>query len=333
MSARRVGMAALLTAGLTLSGCSTVTDPWKDLGGPPRVVVTFPPLASFVKNVGGEHVGVICICTATGPHDYKDPTADDFIALREADLFLINGLALDDVLAKHLKASSGNAKLVFVELGEKLPRKLLLKAEQEEGDKDKKHDHEHEHGEWDPHVWLGIPQACALVEQIRDQLKEIDRSHAADYDRNAAKYIEELKSLQKEYRDKFAAKKKEDRKLVSFHDSLRYFADGFGLEIVDVIEKKPGEELSAAQMNDLVKSCLKEKPRVIAVETQYPEKAADELRNELKKRELKDVKLVTVDPLETTDLGGRVKRDDSEWSQWYVRKMRENLDNLLGAMP
>jgi ABC-type Zn uptake system ZnuABC Zn-binding protein ZnuA len=328
MIGQRGRIAVLLAAALTLSGCSSAEDPWKNKPGPPRVVVSFPPLVSFVKNVGGEQVGVYCICTTTGPHEYKEPKTADFLALRGADVFVINGLGLDEVLAERMKSNVGTNKFLFAELGEKLPKKLLIPMEHEEGEAKEKH--EHEHGEFDPHIWLGTTQACAMVEQIRDKLKEADKKHAADYDKNAAEYIAKLKALQSEYRPKFMAKKKEDRKIVSFHDSLRYFAESFGVEVVAVIEPKAGEELSAAEMTELVKVCVEHKPHAIATESQYSEKAADELVNELKKRKVDKVKLVLVDPLETADPKDEVKLDDPKW---YETKMRQNLDNLLNALP
>jgi zinc transport system substrate-binding protein len=323
-----VALAVGLGAALALSGCSTVKDPWADKSGPPRVVVSFPPLVSFVKNVGGEHVGIINLCTATGPHHY-DPKTNDFIALQKADLFVINGLNLDEKFADRLKANSGNRKLVYLNLGAGLKKKgLVVPMEEHEGEaKEEKKDEPHEH-EDDPHVWLGIPQACAMVELIRDELVQLDAAHADEYKKNAAKYVAELKALQKEYKEKFA--KKANRKIVSSHDALGYFADSFGLKIVDVIEKKPGETPEVAQVKELVEACRKHKPAVITTEPQYPSTSAEDLLNELRKIKMENVKLVQVDPLETTDSADEVKLDDPAW---YVKKMRQNLDALLKALP
>jgi ABC-type Zn uptake system ZnuABC Zn-binding protein ZnuA len=55
---------------LPLSCGGGTTSPWADQGGPPRVVATFPPLACFVRNVGGNHVGVLSLCTSSGPHEF-----------------------------------------------------------------------------------------------------------------------------------------------------------------------------------------------------------------------------------------------------------------------
>src|ERR1700712_2018138 len=87
-----VAVIAASFAGLT--GCSSPPDPWAKQPGPPRVVVSIPPLYSFVKQVGGDKVGVICLCTRTGPHEYQ-ANANDSLALRQADLLLGIGLGLE----------------------------------------------------------------------------------------------------------------------------------------------------------------------------------------------------------------------------------------------
>src|SRR5581483_9467537 len=100
-----------------LVGCSHSSNPWENQPGPPRVVVSIPPLYSFVKAVGGDHVGVICLCTKTGPHEYQY-NPHDAIAARQADLLLGIGLGLDEKFMNEIKENSGNPKLKYVELAE-----------------------------------------------------------------------------------------------------------------------------------------------------------------------------------------------------------------------
>src|SRR5262249_54220428 len=64
----------------------------------PRVVVSSPPLDSFAKNLVADPRSVVCLCVTTGPHQYSY-TIQDTQLLKEADLFLANGLGLDDSFA------------------------------------------------------------------------------------------------------------------------------------------------------------------------------------------------------------------------------------------
>jgi zinc transport system substrate-binding protein len=338
MTLRRTVGALVVLASLVLSGCTPATPVWSKRGGPPRVVVTIPPLDNFVRNVGGDHIAVVSLCTDKGPHHYEY-APQDALLLREADLFFAIGLTLDDSFADPAQVASHNPRLRYVKLGERLPENLLITEEHEEpkGKEEHKHagheGHEgHHHGAFDPHVWLGIPQCVQMVETIRDELKKVDSAHADDYDRNAAGYVESLKKLQSHGKE--VLKDKKDRKIISFHESLRYFAKSFDIHIVDSIERAPGEEPTPAHLAELVKRCKEEKVRVIAVEPQYQKgTSADTLKKELRKEGV-EADLVVIDPLETADKkeltdDGRELKD----KKWYEMKMRQNLDALAKQLP
>jgi zinc transport system substrate-binding protein len=316
MTSRRTFLALLMgfaaASFVGLSGCSSHNDPWEGKGGPPRVVVSIPPLYSFVKAVGGDKVAVICICTTTGPHEYAY-NHSDALAARKADVLLGIGLKLDDKFMDKLRSSSGKPDLKFVQLGDGLKDKKLIKTLE---------------GEDDPHVWLGVETAKELVQEIAKQLKAVDRTNADTYQKNADAYCEKLTALQKEFRTEMKAK--EPEKIMPTHDSLQYFADSFGLTITEPLEKTPGENPSPEWTKQLLKICTdeeekdpkKRKPvRLIATEPQYEKKYADTLKAELKKKGI-DAVLFEIDPLETAD----AKELDADW---YLKKMRANLDNIL----
>src|SRR5262249_19088288 len=128
MNIRPRSAISLLTLGLVMMlgwlGCSPAPDPWG--GAPsPRVVVTFAPLYSFVKGVGGDHVAVRCLCTTAGPHHYEE-SAQDHQLVRDADLLFALGLTLDEKFADALAKDSRSKGFQYVKLGERLPRALLL---------------------------------------------------------------------------------------------------------------------------------------------------------------------------------------------------------------
>jgi zinc transport system substrate-binding protein len=293
----------------------------------------------MVKEVGGNHVGVVCLTSTTGPHGYNY-NAQDAMTVRDADLFFAIGLGLDDSFTDKARVNSGNRKLQeVVKLGDRLPAGLVeeMKGHAHDHKHDHghahKHDHKHDHGQAkgeahdhgkDPHVWLGIPQTVNLVEQIRDRLKEADAPHAGDYDKNAAAFIERLKKLQAE--GKAALAKKKDRRLISFHESLEYFADSFGLEVVASVQRTPGENPDPKTLQDLIALIEKDKVKVLAVEPQYEsDKAVQAITGELKKQNA-ELTILVIDPLETA----QEKELDAGW---YERKMRENLDTLEKNLP
>jgi ABC-type Zn uptake system ZnuABC Zn-binding protein ZnuA len=311
-----------LAATVAFVGCGRAPDPWREVsGGPTKVVASFPPLYCFTKSVAGPDAAVLCLLETTGPHDFH-PDRQDALKLSKADLFLVNGLGLDDWVPG-LVRDAHNTGLKVIPVGDAIPKKLLLERDEDEDKDEHKHGHDgHEHhGEHDPHVWLGVPQAVALVGRIRDVLKEQDKLHAAGFDKRAADYTAELRKLQDYGRKALAGKK--NKKLVATHDSLRYFCKSFGLELVGSIQPQAGVEADAGQLRELTKLCQKEHVRVIATEPQFSRATAETLGRQLRSRGLQ-VRIVEVDPLETAD--------PPLEPGYYVRKMRENLDNLAKSL-
>lgn len=301
---------------VTLSGCPKVADPWPQQSGP-RVLASFAPVYCFALNVAGSDAAILPLMTSHGPHGYSDSPSDT-VKLRRAQLFLINGLDLDNTIAKRVTKSSPNRNLRLVAVGDAIPASQLLAGGcncEHDGDDDK---HSHDHG-IDPHVWLGIPEAICMVEKIRDEFMLIDPTNAPAYRTRAATYVERLQKLHAEGRE--LLKNKKERKLVTFHDSLQYFRRSFELQIAGVVEIAPGSEPGPKRLSELVKLCQDEKVRLIAVEPQYPSNtAAKTILLELRKKGI-DAQFVEIDPLETA-------RHEDLNADFYERKMRENLTNL-----
>jgi ABC-type Zn uptake system ZnuABC Zn-binding protein ZnuA len=313
---------ALVAAGLGLAGCSAGPDAWQDRPGP-KILAFFPPLYSLAAQVAGDDAQVQSLLTAMGPHDY-DFHPSDATRVRRADLFLINGLGLDDDIGQRLAKSAGNDKLKVVEVGESVPEAELLAAGACSCGHDGEAGHEHHHhGAHDPHVWLGVPEAVHMVGAIQRALAEADPPHADGYAKRATALTDRLHALQADGKKMLAAKSEKAR-LLTQHDALRYFARSFGAEVVDAIEL-PGREPSGKRLAELVKLCQEKKVRLIAVEPQYSANtAAQTILTELHRHKI-DAAFVELDPLETASPADLTP-------DYYERKMRENLDHLTGAL-
>src|SRR5262249_31768718 len=156
---------------LALSGCRRADDVWPNTGKK-RVLTSFPPLYCFTQNVAGDDADVRCLLTLQGPHDYN-LTQREILLRDKADLMVINGLGLDEWATK--KKDKMHAKVV--EVAELLPRDQLRPMGKQADD-----GHGHGHGEFDPHVWLGPPQAKTMVAKIAAELSELDPAHKKAYE-------------------------------------------------------------------------------------------------------------------------------------------------------
>jgi zinc transport system substrate-binding protein len=324
-----VGGVLAVVAGLWLwtPGCASAPDPWAGLPGEPRVVVTIPPLYSFVRAVAGKRAAIKCLCTTTGPHHYELDYRDARL-LERGDLFFAIGLKLDNKFSDGLPGLAHRPGVPYVKMGDRLKDKgLVLKMRPHEHDKDAG-EHAHVHGEYDPHVWMGMEQVVAMVNLIRDELIAVDPEHRDAYTKNAADYVQKLKKLHQDGLDML--KDVKVRRIVSFHDALEYFAKSFKLEIADVIEMAPGDHPGPGHLAELVELCRNpDKPiGAITVEPQYPiSTSADQVRAELKGKGIR-IDLVSIDPLETADPDELQK----EGAAWYEKHMRSSLKALAGVL-
>jgi zinc transport system substrate-binding protein len=293
---------------LATSGCGGTKNAWK-ADRSPHVLAFFPPLYCFAANVVDPKAEVQTLMVENDPHHF-DPTIQHAALIRDADVFYINGLGLDDQIGDQLRRGAGTSKVRIVKLGEQVPEKDRVSLGKS----------------LDPHVWLGIPQAIQMVEGIRDDLKKAYPDRAKTYDDNAAAYIAKLKAIQADGTKAFADVKPEDRKIIAFHDSLQYFAKAFGLEVAGVVEIEPGVPPTPQQFDELLMICKEKNVRVIVSEPHYDQDgAAKRLRERLETNGVTGVEIVELDPLETA-----VPAELD--AAYYEKVMRTNIDNLAAKL-
>src|SRR5688572_26523739 len=99
----RSNLYLIIASGFTLMpllavGCTAPPDPWKEAKpGQKRVLVSFPPLHSITSAIAGDKAYVLSLLTVQGPHHYEATPMDAFKA-NKADVFIYNGLTMDDGL-------------------------------------------------------------------------------------------------------------------------------------------------------------------------------------------------------------------------------------------
>jgi zinc transport system substrate-binding protein len=320
----RSGLLVLPLLALLFAGCSKAANPWQGARpGQKRVLVSFAPIYCMTHAVAGDDAYVLCLLTTQGPHGYTDTPAD-MLKLHRAELILTNGLGLEPFMAR-LVHGAGNRSAKVVKLGDTLDEKLLLHPGEDDGHAHA--GHKHAHSAHDPHIWLGPPQARAMVEKIAEELAQLDPAHKAGYAKRAAAFVAELEQLQREGRALLQMKK--NKRLLTMHESLAYFAQAFGLDIVGSVKTSTGDDPSANDLAKLAELCKAKDVSVIAIEPQYSAQLASTLQDYLRHGG-HPVALVEVDPLETAPLApGSVNPDP----HFYLHKMRENIQALAKALP
>jgi zinc/manganese transport system substrate-binding protein len=212
-------LVTLLLVG-TLSCQSSTSGPGKS------IVVTYSILGSIVKELVGDKATVIVsIPNGLDPHEWE-PSAKDIEAINKADLVIENGLGLESGMEKTLQRARNNGVKFFtasdyisvrhVGPGEGIPS----------GDPDQVI------GAPDPHLWMDPIAVKSVVSGLASELmKDLN----LDVSSQALDLESRLDSLDKEVADTVAAIPQEDRKLVTGHESMGYFAQRYGFKLVGVI--------------------------------------------------------------------------------------------------
>jgi zinc transport system substrate-binding protein len=309
-------LVVLLAAAFAAVGCrpGPSSQTWT---GEVKVATSFPALYCFAANVVGDVGTVKSIKSTQGAHG-SEVTAQDREMVETADVLFINGLGLDDTFAKNLTKTTNNGRLTVIDVGGQMGDKYLLHSDGCEC-KHEDGDGHHHHGDHDPHVWLGPDQAKRMVEVIRKELCGKYPAHAATFTKNAEAYSETLVALKAEGQEKLKATKKGDRKIVTVHGSMNYFAAAFDLTVAGVVQTTPGKEPSDKELKELIEACKKDKVRVIAAEPQFSTRGAVKtLTDELSRAGIANPVVIELDPLETAT------RDELN-PGWYEAKMRTNI--------
>ena len=265
-----------------------------------KIVTSFYPMYLDAINIAKDIDGVEVV-NLTKPqtgclHDYQ-LTTEDMKTLETADIFIINGLGMENFLDKVTSAQK-DLKIVDASKSEEI---YLLK----DGD------------EINPHVWISITYSMAQVKAITHQLCEIDPAHADAYKKNALEYLNKLSALRDEMHLAFDNLPNKD--IVTFHEAFPYFAAEFKLNIVAVIEREPGTEPTPQELKETIEKVNSLPVKILFTEPQYSPKAADTISRET------GAEISVLDPIVTGE--SKLESVDD-----YINKMRINKDVLATAL-
>lgn len=326
-----VWMITGLVAALSLTACGAAKPgPAENLpaaagvDGKLAVYTTIYPLQYVASRIGGQWADVKNIVPAgVEPHDFE-LSAQEMVAIAEADLFVYNGAGLEGWAEKAAEGFDPN-KVKVVNGTEGL---ALLKADQEsneqaEGETNQNEmaseaSPEQENGEYDPHVWMDPIMLKAQAAKVKDAMVAADQAHRSDYEKNYEQLAADLDGLDKEFAA--MAEKAARKEFVVSHSAFNYLASRYGLEAISISGISPSDEPSAAEIKGLIEKVKELQIQYIFFETLVSPKVAEVIAREA------GVKTATLNPLEgPTEEEAKAGKD-------YLVFMRENLEALRIAL-
>lgn len=226
------------------------------------IVATIKPIHSLVAAVtDGVLTPQLLINRNVSPHTHS-LSPDEVQMLRNADLVIWVG----EIYEAHMKQTVGKTvpKPKIFTLSEREGLKLYPYRQESswEGEfkeahdcdcgtceehNHEEHDHhgqDHHHGHShsphsiDGHLWLDPNNAIIIVKEVAKALSRIDPSNVSRYQTNAAKTIEDIKSLDKSLQGRL--KPVQGKPYLLYHDAMQYFDKHFGTRAIGAITTEPG---------------------------------------------------------------------------------------------
>ncbi len=223
------------------------------------IVVTYSILGSVVRDLVGDQAEVIVpMPNGLDPHDWQ-PSAKDIETFNKADLIVENGLGLEEGMEKTLETARARGVKFFTASDHIVVRRVGLGEGIPEGDPDQAI------GAPDPHLWTDPLAMKSIVVALAGELKN---DFGMDVAARAADLETRLDTLNTDVITIVALVPENERKLITGHESMGYFARRYGFKLVGVIIPSLSSQaaVSAANMAALKQAILDNDVKAIFTE-------------------------------------------------------------------
>ena len=263
---------ALLVLLVVASACASPSAS-SSTSGKKTIAVTYSILGGLVKDLVGDKANVVVpMPNGQDPHEWE-PSAKDIETLNKADLVVQNGSGLEGGMEKTLAQAEKNGVRFFTASDYITIRKVGPGEGLPTGDPDQAV------GADDSHLWTDPLTMKMIVAALAVQLKTDLGLDVAD---RAKDLDARLDVLNKEIADQIGKVPAANRKLVTGHESLGYFAQRYGFKLVGAIipSLTSQAEVSAGDLATLKKLIQENQVKAIFTELGTPPAVANAIGKE-----------------------------------------------------
>lgn len=260
-----------------------------------RIVTSFYPMYVIALNLteGAEgielsnmaDVNVGCL------HDYT-LTTEDMKKVENADIFISNGLGMENFISKILES---NSDMKVIDSSNNLEKVISNGIEE------------------NAHIWTSIDNYILQVQNIAEELKTADAKNAEVYTQNAQKYVDELNKLNEEYKSKLA--KLNGEKAICLNEAFEYMGQELGMEMITIKTDHEESAISAGMLKSVINKVKEDDIKIIIIDKNDSKTNAETIANET------GAKILELN----SGLTGELNKDA------YINQMRENMSILENA--
>jgi zinc/manganese transport system substrate-binding protein len=225
-------------------------------GGRKSIVVTYSILGTIVKDLVSDAADVtVSIPNGADLHEWE-PSAKDIETINRADLVIVNGVGLEEGMQKSLDAARKAGVRFFTASDYVTVRHVGPGEGIPSGDPDQAL------GAADPHLWTDPLMMKSVVAALAPALQQ---DFGLDVSARVADLENRLDGLNSEVAGILSVIPPDERKLVTGHESMGYFAERYGFKLVGVIipSLSSQAQVSAADLAALKKTIQENAVKVI----------------------------------------------------------------------
>ena len=221
-------------------------------------------------------------------HDYTLMT-EDIKKVEEADIFISNGLGMENFINKLIEA---NSDMKVIDSSKNIKNVMIYE------------------GETNPHIWTSIDNYILQVQTIANELKEYNSENKSIYEENEQIYVDELEQLKNRLDEEL--KKLEGKKAVCLNETFEYMGKELGLELLTVETDHEESTMSAETLKNIIDTVKKENIEIIIIDKNDNKSNAETIANET------GAKIYELN----SGLTGNLDKDA------YIKQMEENIEIL-----
>ncbi len=241
-----------------------------DHGDKIQVVASFTIISDFVREIGGDQVEVHnLVPTGTDPHEYE-PLPEDSKKAADADILFYNGMNLeggkDGWFFKMVESVGQDESKVF-SLTERVEPMYLTDEQTKEE-------------EVNPHTFIDPTVGIKMAEDMRDAFIEIDPDNSDSYEKNASEYIERLKEMDEQYRERINDLPEDKRTLVTSECAFQYMLNTYGMNEGCIWKVDTEENGSPEQIKSLIEFIEEHSVEILFVESNVDERPMETVSSE-----------------------------------------------------
>ena len=287
-----------------------------------HIVTSMFPMYEITKEIAGDRAEVSVMVGANEDAHHYEPSARAVASVNEADVFVYSSDEME-FWVESLLSVVENDDLIVVELGDGLDFEIHSELDHEDEDHHEDehnhddvehHDHAHDHGNLDPHFWLNPVSVENQLPLIVDALRQVDEEGKDIYEKQAARFSEELLTLDQMYQAAFQSA--ENRSFVVQHQAFGHLAHQYDLEQVAIGGLTTEVEPNPKQLAQIVTFINEQQIPVIYYQSGSSSSIAETISNET------NTGVGVLYDLES------LPADFQDAPRPYIEAMKENLEQL-----